>query len=68
MRLELQCFSLLTVQFVIPTQTEVAKYSPELVEDRIRLAALAKRIRTTEFFKDFDKLRTGFITSECFSE
>jgi Ca2+-binding EF-hand superfamily protein len=46
--------------------TEVAKYSPELVEDRIRLAALAKRIRTTEFFKDFDKLRTGFITSTQF--
>ena len=43
----------------------MAQAVPEHVEDRVRLAALAKRVRTTEFFKDFDKLRTGYITSEC---
>ena len=43
----------------------MAQAIPEQVEDRVRLAALAKRVRTTEFFKDFDKLRTGYITSEC---
>ena len=46
-------------------QAVVAQAIPEHVEDRVRLAALAKRVRTTEFFKDFDKLRTGYITSEC---
>ena len=45
-------------------QAVVARAVPEHVEDRVRLAALAKRVRTTEFFKDFDKLRTGYITSE----
>ena len=47
-------------------QTEVANYISENVEDRIRHAALAKRVRTTEFFKDFDKLRTGYITSKLY--
>ena len=42
----------------------MAQAVPEHIEDRVRLAALAKRVRTTEFFKDFDKLRTGYITSE----
>ena len=45
-------------------QAVVAQAVPERVEGRVRLAALAKRVRTTEFFKDFDKLRTGYITSE----
>ena len=44
-------------------QAVVAQAVPEQVEDRVRLAALAKRVRKTEFFKDFDKLRTGYITS-----
>ena len=34
------------------------------VENRLRRAT--KRIRVSEFFKDFDPLRTGFITSEPF--
>ncbi len=46
-------------------QAVVAQAIPEHVEDCVRLAALGKRVRTTEFFKDFDKLRTGYITSEC---
>ena len=34
------------------------------VENRLRHAT--QRIRVSEFFKDFDPLRTGFITSEHF--
>jgi hypothetical protein len=30
---------------------------------RIRLVASKQRIRVSEFFRDFDKLRTGFITN-----
>ena len=44
----------------------MANCIPEKVEDRIRHAALAKRVRTTEFFKDFDKLRSGYITSKFY--
>ena len=56
---------IITCAYVPAThQAVVAQAVPEHVEDRVRLAALAKRVRTTEFFKDFDKLRTGYITSE----
>ena len=34
------------------------------VENRLRHAT--QRIRVSEFFKDYDPLRTGFITSEPF--
>ena len=34
------------------------------IEDRIRNAVNAKKVRCTEFFKDFDRLRTGYITSK----
>lgn len=30
----------------------------------IRTLAQTKRIRVTEFFQDFDKLRSGFVTGE----
>ena len=59
-------FSILSLLLSSFLQTEVANYIPENVEDRIRHAALAKRVRTTEFFKDFDKLRTGYITSKLY--
>lgn len=32
------------------------------LENDIRTLAQTKRIRVTEFFQDFDKLRSGFIT------
>lgn len=38
----------------------------EKVEDNIRTTMLTKRIRVTEFFKDFDRLRTGCITESQF--
>ena len=34
------------------------------IEDRIRNAVNAKKVRCTEYFKDFDRLRTGYITSK----
>ncbi|XP_071105662.1 EF-hand calcium-binding domain-containing protein 6-like [Haliotis cracherodii] len=36
------------------------------VEDNLRTLAQTKRIRVTEFFQDFDKLRSGFITEPQF--
>ena len=43
-------------------QAVVTQAIPEHVEDRVPLVALARRVRTTEFFKDFNKLMTGYIT------
>ena len=34
------------------------------IEDDIRTAVNARKVRLTEYFKDYDRLRTGFITSE----
>ena len=36
--------------------------SIEGIEDHIRNIALTKRIRPTEFFIDYDQLRSGFVT------
>ncbi|XP_073251609.1 uncharacterized protein [Porites lutea] len=36
------------------------------VEDKIRKAVHARNVRLTEYFKDFDRLRTGFITKTQF--
>ena len=38
----------------------------EKIEDGIRTIMQTKRIRVTEFFKDFDRLRSGFITESQF--
>lgn len=34
------------------------------LEDRLKYITQIKRIRVSEFFKDFDPLRSGFITSK----
>lgn len=34
------------------------------VEDKLRHVTQIKRIRVSEFFKDFDPLRSGYITSK----
>ena len=34
--------------------------------DRIRVAVFRNRVRTIEFFKDYDKLRSGIITENQF--
>ncbi|KAI8521606.1 hypothetical protein Bbelb_013600 [Branchiostoma belcheri] len=36
------------------------------LEDEIRTVAQTKRVRVSEFFKDFDRLRSGFITASQF--
>ena len=41
----------------------VAFKSAENVEDQLRHVTQTKRIRVSEFFKDFDPLRSGYITS-----
>ena len=38
----------------------------QLIENRLRAHSYTKRIRVEEFFKDFDRLRTGYITTEQF--
>lgn len=45
------------------------KHTPEDIEDvlaRIRTICKQSRTRVGEFFRDFDKLRSGFITSAQF--
>ena len=34
------------------------------VDDEIRTLVQTKRIRVTEFFQDYDKLRSGFVTGK----
>ncbi len=51
------------------SQAEIVRNSPDDVEDvlaRVRQLCAQQRIRIGEFFRDFDKLRTGFITSAQF--
>lgn len=43
-----------------------ADHTVQQVFDRIRVAVYKNRVRTTEFFKDYDKLRTGIITENQF--
>ncbi|CAB4029917.1 Hypothetical predicted protein [Paramuricea clavata] len=43
-----------------------ASVSIKHIEDRIRNAVNAKKVRCTEYFKDYDRLRTGYITSAQF--
>lgn len=35
-----------------------------LMKEEIRTLVQTKRIRVTEFFQDYDKLRSGYVTSE----
>ncbi|EDO33216.1 predicted protein [Nematostella vectensis] len=41
-------------------------HAVESLEDKIRLDVNARNVRLTEYFKDFDRLRTGFITKPQF--
>jgi len=50
-------------------ETEIVKLQPDDVEDvlaRIRLFCKQQRTRVSEFFRDFDKLRSGYITDSQF--
>ena len=51
------------------SEAEIVRNSPENLEDvlaRIRTISKQRRIRVAEFFRDFDKLRTGYITNAQF--
>lgn len=51
------------------SNAEIVKNSPEDLDDviaRIRTICKQRRIRVDEFFRDFDKLRTGYITNAQF--
>ena len=51
------------------TGNDVSKAKPEDVDDvlaRLRQACKEQRIRIAEFFRDFDKLRSGYITEAQF--
>ena len=50
-------------------EVDIVKYKPEDIEDvlaRIRTICKQSRTRVGEFFRDFDKLRSGYITSAQF--
>lgn len=50
-------------------ETEIVKLKPDDVNDvlaRIRTFCKQQRTRVAEFFRDFDKLRSGFITEAQF--
>lgn len=37
----------------------------EVIEDQIRTTVQLKSVRVAEFFKDFDRLRSGYVTSKA---
>ena len=43
-----------------------ADHTVQQIFDRIRVAVYKNRVRTIEFFKDYDKLRSGIITENQF--
>ena len=51
------------------SKAEVIRNNPDDIDDvlaRIRQASMQQRIRISEFFRDFDRLRSGFITAPQF--
>jgi len=63
------------MELPLPKQTEIGNFLPQMpgtdstlqaVFDRIRVAVFKNRVRTIEFFKDYDKLRSGIITENQF--
>ena len=52
-----------------PVEVDIVKHKPNDVDDvlaRLRVQCKQQRIRVGEFFRDFDKLRSGFITEAQF--
>lgn len=50
-------------------EIDIVKHKPEDIEDvlaRIRTICKQSRTRVGEFFRDFDKLRSGYITAAQF--
>lgn len=51
------------------SQAEIVRNTPDDIEDvisRIRTLAKQQGIRISEFFRDFDRLRSGYITAAQF--
>jgi hypothetical protein len=51
------------------SEAEIVRNTPEDLDDviaRVRTICKQRRIRVDEFFRDFDKLRTGYITNAQF--
>ena len=47
------------------TKPGIIQYTGEAVEVQLRHVTQTKMIRVSEYFKDFDSLRSGFITSKA---
>ena len=50
----------------IPVAVDEMMVEKEMVENKIRAHIFAKRIRLTDLFADFDKLRTGYVSASQF--
>ena len=51
------------------SNAEIVRNNPDDIDDvlaRIRSTCSQQRIRVSEFFRDFDRLRSGFITAAQF--
>lgn len=51
------------IEFLFCFKSFTGPTSLKDIEDKIRQVVNARKVRLTEYFKDFDRLRTGFITS-----
>jgi hypothetical protein len=58
-------FSTPNVYSSISTQSDTQTIS-RLAEEKIRVKTIALGLRVTEFFHDFDRLRSGFVTASQF--
>jgi hypothetical protein len=58
-------FSTPNVYSSISTQSDTRTIS-RLAEEKIRVKTIALGLRVTEFFHDFDRLRSGFVTASQF--
>ena len=54
--------SLLYLIFCLLQLRMAAAAAVDNIHNSIRTLSQTKRIRVTEFFQDFDKLRSGFVT------
>jgi hypothetical protein len=50
----------------LATSASDAQTIIRLAEEKIRIKTIALGLRVTEFFHDFDRLRSGFVTASQF--
>jgi hypothetical protein len=51
---------------IATTSASDAQTITRLAEEKIRVKTIALGLRVTEFFHDFDRLRSGFVTASQF--